>query len=258
MRPASSCMLQRCQRETGAVWCGCLACLSSAKPALPAENRRGVEWRGASRSAIRFLPLPQTLQASPEKHYMPMSPEGATKWSRRPAALTGMIGYKADACPAHGWSVSGDGALPLRCWQKTGAVCRAMQRPVSGLASGMVRQSVTKAHRWSSEAPKVSSPSTANFRSPAPDRRVDQGTAWRGAELLEARKWQWRGSAAGGGADCQVVTTGDRWGGEAYSNAFDRREKRPFAAAYSVRRQQFPRLRGRRGRSGLYRCTVGA
>lgn len=101
--------LPRCQRETGTVWRGGLlpVCRQSSRPAtLPAEIQRGIGWRGASRSAIRLLPLPQTLQASPEYSLHDLSPaRGVTKWSRRPAALTGMIGYKADACPAHGRSV---------------------------------------------------------------------------------------------------------------------------------------------------------
>ena len=40
------------------------------------------------------------------------------------------------------------------------------------------------------------------------------------------------------------MAIGSRWSSEAKYNAFDRREKRPFAAAYSFRRQQFPHSSG--------------
>ena len=49
--------------------------------------------------------------------------------------MTGMIGFSVDACPAHGRSVRRRRCAALRCRRESGAVCHAMERPVSGLAA---------------------------------------------------------------------------------------------------------------------------
>ena len=188
-----------------------------------------------------------------------------------------MIGWSVDACPAHGRSVSGNGALPLRCWQKTGAVCRAMQRPVYGLASGMVRQSVTITAMW--EAKRIanirsllSSWHTRNprlqpweyhltgifFSFSAHGRRRCAFLAMMAAARYSLSCHAAASVRPGGGMVRLAVTIAT--GGVAEPSIMLSTGRRSvYLLPHLFRRQQFLRLRrGRRGRSGLSRCTVGA